>query len=75
MKAQLPLTALEAMQSGSWKGTDLIRLSNPLSRPSAREVANAYTFLKPAIVDSPSKVWVVKHVVVHTRADISQQSY
>ncbi|CAK9091592.1 unnamed protein product [Durusdinium trenchii] len=56
MLEHLPVTVISLVQSDTYTGGDLILLDSAVARPSAEELANNYCWLKPIVMDSPSKV-------------------
>ena len=55
MRAHFTPSVLELIQSDEWKGSDLIVLSSSVARPTSSELARNWMFLKPIVMDSPSK--------------------
>ena len=56
MVSALPLTALQLVQSGEWKGGGIIRLDSELATPSAADVAANVHLMKPVLKCSPDRV-------------------
>ena len=55
MKRHLPPTLLGMVDAGTWPGDGLLVMENPLSRPSASEIAQNYVFLRPLVILSPRR--------------------
>ena len=55
MKRHLPPSLLAMVEEGTWPGECLLVMGNPLSRPSASEIAQNYVFLRPLVILSPRR--------------------
>ncbi|CAK9004360.1 unnamed protein product [Durusdinium trenchii] len=53
---ELPLTAVELLERGEWKGGNIIAVDSALQRANAAECATNFHYLKPVLEHSPDKV-------------------
>ena len=60
MRANLPLTVLEVIESQNWTGGALLNLKDQISRPSAKELAANAMWLLPVVRNFPSKARPMK---------------
>ena len=52
MRQHVPPSLLATVNDGTWPGDGLLVMGNPMSRPSASEIAQNYIFVRPLAIMS-----------------------